>query len=697
MPVESPQNAGDDFGTSGAENRAQPKSEIGYFTMTKSRTADGRVMVGDSIEIFPDKPRPEFASPETQAFEAKDQRATGKQFALLCRNSRVPRVTCISSYKNFQSPHVVKLLKAGIIDWKPEDRQKLALVFQEPGGRKIIEDPQAQPHAFHDDRIIPGFIQPILSVLNEFRNIDMAHGALSLDNMYLTGQYGAESVVVGECLSTAAFFSLNPAYVTIERGMAQVTGGGPGGAPDDLYALGICVAMLLRGVNLTVNRTRLQIVQEKMEVGSFQFATGGERLPAGISDFLRGVLNDDESQRWTLDDAMRWAEGRRITAKQQYIAVRAARPFLFRDDKYWDLRSLSLSFSLHVREAAATIEKGQFLQWVQRNFDDNDVVKRLDFVLDKEQGAGEDRLVSSVCMALDPLAPLRYKGLAVMPTGFGVALAEAISRQDDIQSYGEIIAGQMFSVWINQRFDDLQDASSLVSTFEKCRNFLLQKMPVYGIERVLYTIDKESVCMSPLLRNYVVLGPGNLLMALEEISRKGNRPQNILDRHMMAFISVREPKMIDPHLGHIISRDRSLQLVGIARTLSAIQRRFNTGPVPGVGEWLVSQISPAVERYRDRDLRAELMKRMQKIDAGNIAEILELIDNPALVQDDMQRFVLARREYAGLVRERLGLEQKLKRRGSYGRGTGSQVAMLVSLTLSSLCIAGYLFLRLVVN
>jgi hypothetical protein len=219
-------------------------------------------------------------------------------------------------------------------------------------------------------------------------------------------------------------------------------------------------------------------------------------------------------------------------------------------------------------------------------------------------------------------------------------------------------------------------------------------MPAYGIERVVYMLNKEVPCLSPAFSNHVVLGPGGLLLALEDVAKRGDRPENILDRHMMAFISVREPKMIDPHLGHVISRERGFQLVGIARTLSAIQRRFQTGPVPAVGNWLISMIAPAIDKFNDRDMRQELGRRMNRLmDTGNIAAILDLIDNPNLVQDDLTRFALARKEYAGLTRERMLLDNSLRKRGNYGRGAGRQAAMLVSAFLSSLVILVYLMYR----
>jgi hypothetical protein len=305
-----------------------------------------------------------------------------------------------------------------------------------------------------------------------------------------------------------------------------------------------------------------------------------------------------------------------------------------------------------------------------------------------------ERLMACLSTVLDPFAPVRYKNVAAFPDGFGTSLAMAMAKNEDVQTHAEIITGQYFSNWVSQRFEDMPDAATWVGTFEKCRNFLSQKMPAYGIERVVYMLNKEVGCLSPALQNHVVLGPGGLLLALEDVAKRADRPENILDRHMMAFISVREPKMIDPHLGHVISHERGFQLVGIARTLAAIQRRFQTGPVPGVGNWLISMIAPAIDKFNDRDLRQELGRRMNRLmDTGNLAGILDLIDNPALVQDDIARFAMARREFAGLTREKSNIDASLRKRQNYGRSAGRQAAMLVSAFLSSLVILVYLMYR----
>jgi hypothetical protein len=671
---------------------ARHAADDGYYVTNSG--GDSRVMIGRDVEIFPNKPLEALASFETRAFEAKDVREAGPQLALLCGRSRGPRITAIGSYRNVKSPHLLKLRAAGVVNWKSEGRELFALVFDMPPQKRLMQ-PGAQK-ALHipDDRITPGLIEPALSVLVELHANDIVYGAFAPENIFMAGAEGAEVAILGECLTSAGSFRLDSSFETIERSMAQASGRGPGTAKTDLYSLGICVAIALRGFNPMAGKTPERVTQEKIEHGTYACLVGSERLSSHMIEFLRGVLHDDETVRWTLDDALRWLEGRRLSAKQPGIGLTASRPFVFRDRKYWNLRSLAMAFAAHLSDAAAVFEKDHFDLWLKRNFEDRDLEGRIKKCWEKEEGSLRERVVASFCMALDPYGPVRYKNLSIFPLGFGTALADAIAREEDVQPYAEVIALQLFNNWVNQRFEEIPDASALITLFEKCRNFMTQKMPGYGIERIVYILNKETVCLSPVLRDYYVLSPGHLLLALEGIARRASRPDHIFDRHMVAFISVREPKMIDPHLGHLISHDRSYQLIGMVRTLAAIQRRFQIAPVPALGNWVIAQIDPAIKRFYDADIRKAIKEKIVTLtDSGNLMAILEVIDNPVWVQEDQQRFVIAKREYALLSREASGLSSQMQRKNVYGMGTGRQMAMLVSSVIGVLSIITIVFMH----
>lgn len=680
------------------ETAARPQRSGGHHLGFGMPAADGRIMIGPNIEIFPDRPRQEFASYGTLAFEAKDKHLPGDQIALLCDRSLMPRVTSVGSYKNLRSAHALKLIEAGIVYWPAAGRQMLALVIDMPPGPRLMPNMDSKPQRLSEDRVLTAMIRPIISVLIDLRSAGMLHGAISPDNIFIEGAAGAENVVLGEGLSSAAFMRQPAVVETIERGMAQPSGRGEGNSKNDLYNLGVCAILALRGENPMTGKSDAQITQDKLEQGSYSVLAGREKMSAVLSEFLRGVLNDDEKQRWDLDEAVRWMEGRHPGNKQTQIVVKAGRPFVFKEQKFWDIRNLAAAFAADIPEAASTIEKDQFELWMKRNFENPDLELRLKKVWNKEHRSTHDILVANASLALDPLAPVHYRGLSLFPQGFGTALGEAVGYDRDIQPFAEIITLQLMSGWVQQRFEEVEDATSYIMAFEKCRNFLAQKMPGYGIERVLYLLNSEAVCMSSYLDKFFVFSPGHLLLALEQISRTSEKPDTVLDRHMMAFISVREPKMIDPHLGHIISRDRSYQLVGTLRTLAALQRRFQTGPVPGISAWMISLMSPAIEKYNDRDLRQEIGKRLSGLAAGgNLSAILELVDAEGLVQNDTQRYIMARQEYMALTRESQRIVGGLKSRRFYGLDAGRQVAMVLSSIISACCIVGYLLVHFLGN
>lgn len=686
----------------GAENELiaqKPKKglESSYYSVVSRMTSDGKLMIGQDTEVLVDKECPMYASSGTRAYEARDRRQSAEQFVLLCDRDCIPRVTHIGSFKSLnKSQHIMNLIEAGIVNWPQEGRQKFGFVFEKPVGRKLLDTPDGVPYKISEDHIVPVLVAPLIRLLAEFRNLELAHRSINLENIYISGAAGLERVILGECLSNAPSLRQNPIYETVSRAAAQASGRGSGTIMDDLYALGVCVAMVARGENLLRGKTPQQIIHEKIEEGSYHTIIGKDRIPGGLSEFLRGVLSDDEDQRWDLDATLTWLEGRRLSPKQPRVTLKAARPMNFHGQKFWDLRSLAQSFSENVAEAGAEIQKGQFDVWIKRNFEDKALEARFTQVWDREKDASRDRLISFICMAMDPMGPVRYKHLAVFPDGFGTALAHATARGDEIQVYGEILQQQLFNGWISQSFDDVPDAPTMLATLEKCRSALTQKMPGYGIERILYMLNVEAACMSPLLKNHFVLSPGGLLLALEEISKQSGRPEMVLDRHMVSFISVREPKVIDPNFGYINSHSKGQQVIGIVRVLAAIQRRFSVSAVPGVCNWLISLTAPMVDMLNDRDLRQVVTKKINALQgSGNIAALLDLVDDPAQTKDDTTRFAYAQYEYASLVAEKKQIETSLTKRQNFGRATGRQVSMLFSCATAFMGILFYLIWRFI--
>ena len=59
------------------------------------------------------------------------------------------------------------------------------------------------------------------------------------------------------------------------------------------------------------------------------FLCGNERLPMSLLEPLRGLLHDDDGERWHLDQLDVWLNGRRMTTSGKRATPRADMPMNF--------------------------------------------------------------------------------------------------------------------------------------------------------------------------------------------------------------------------------------------------------------------------------------------------------------------------------------------------------------------------------
>src|SRR3546814_8033617 len=77
-----------------------------------------------------------------------------------------------------------------------------------------------------------------------------------------------------------------------------------------------------------------------------------------MMEVLRGLLNDDLRDRWTLDDLNFWVSGRRLSPKPPAMPQKANRPFSFQEIDHLSCRELAEGFSRHWDEALECLTDG---------------------------------------------------------------------------------------------------------------------------------------------------------------------------------------------------------------------------------------------------------------------------------------------------------------------------------------------------
>ncbi|NBC33335.1 MAG: serine/threonine protein kinase [Alphaproteobacteria bacterium] len=655
-------------------------------------SADGDVAVlKDCYEIQAHQPLPDLNSATANAFVAIDRREPRTELVgYICHGGLPPRWDVIGSLPGLESSNMVRLISSGVVRWPPDRKEHPAIVFERPRGARVAKSAKQRRTAFNEDQLTRMVIDPLVQAMLELRLRRVFHGAINPTNMFLQEADGNNAKVqLGECATCPVGYTQPIAFETIERGMAEPVGRGPGSMADDLYAVGVSILYFSLGYLPGGHLDDRALLDEKAEKGSFVALVGDTRLPLAVLEPVRGLLTDSVGTRWSLDDLEQWLSGRRMSPRQAHAPLRASRPFTLAGQDYWNARTLATAMGDKTLDANQAIEKGELIHWIRRSLDQEEMINRVEEAMRSARvgrgGSVEDRRVARVAIALDPAAPIRFRGRSIMPTGLGDALAEAFAKGSAFQELAEMITAQLPMFWVNSQEKFNADFVSLSTAFDRARGYLDQKEIGGGIERCLYELNPSMPLQSPLLPGTCILDLERLLWALEDLAASADRPAEPLDRHIAAFVLSRQTKLSD-RLFHALSADqgsseRSLAMLGL---FFELQKATRVQPLPHLCSWVASLMEPAITCYHSRTLRQRIRDTMEsESKSGLLQKLHAIFSNTNLARRDAAAFRAACRDYAAAGRSIAHRQDELMNRNSVAEGVGRQTAAVVSGLLSA--------------
>lgn len=641
------------------------------------------IMLGSRIEIFPSQPLPELNSLGGQAYVARYKAdASSNLYALICLSGIPPRIESVQAMSKLDNPGVLRLIEGGVVQWG-ENARAYALVYQRPTAPRMMLSLDDTRQPLGEDAISHHFIAPMIGAMLALTNSGVVHNAVRPTNIFWRIGNAAPPQL-GECLSSPAGPGQPVIFETIERALATPMGRGTGIHADDCYAFGVTLAFLVLGRNPMHGLSDQEIIEMKMQRGSFGAIIGTHRLSPTHIEILRGLLADDAIQRWTASDLDLWLGGRRMTPKSSDAGKRASRYFEFLGTEYWQVRPLATAMSSNVLEATKVIENDSLNKWLRRAMGDKERAAEVDTLISDLKQSGktshyEDQLVSRVCIALDYSAPIRYRGIAALPSGIATLLVDAALNNGNVQALSEIITSQLVSLWIQMQRDVKADYIELGQMFDRMKGVVEKTTYGNGVERAIYEANPGLPCLSPMLRNQYVISPKTLLVALERVAASGNKTREPMDRHIAAFLVARERRgesIFVPMNAPEGSVGRELALLSL---LAELQYRNGPENVPHLASWLSPVVEPALRRFLSKSLRERLNKQAKDaIAVGNLSRLLQFLDDSKLLMRDQQDFRAARLLYLSTQKEILGLEAKMNNRESVMLVSGKPIAATVS-------------------
>lgn len=682
------------------EDAVSPDKEEAEKKAGKPKKSDHSLVEIGGFEIDTKSRLSALDHGEVKAYKAFTKRGGTGYVAYVSEPHLVPRHNKVEVYQNILNANMARLEKHGSVYWPLASQERYVFIYDANLGKKLLEEKEEQALGLKSDIVYERILKPFASILQDLRDRDFVHGSISANNLYNGGSTNLSKIVLGECLATPSGHAQNLIYETIERSMADPISRGAGTRESDMYAFGVTLAVLLRQNDPMSGLDHDEIIRKKVEVGSYAAITGKDRFTGPILELLRGLLHDDPTQRWTIDEVVAWMDGRRLSPKQSIRKVVAPRPIVFGSKKFLYPVMLAMDVERNPGELKKIIEEGELKNWINRALEKPALYEKVEDAIttaknNGQSGGYEERLASLVSMALDGDAPVRFARMHCFPEGVGSALAEAMVSKKDLNIFADLFVQNIVMSWLKFQTNPNVDIGALVTKFDACRMFVRQKNMGFGLERCLYLLNPEVRCLSEKLKNYYVLGPEDLMFAFEDICQDGKSHSLFIDRHIAAFLSVKDPKIIDSYLPELNSDDHYKKVMANLICFSSIQRRSQLPYFPAIASAFATQLSVVYKRYHDRTIREKLQKSVEKFaQEGDLIKMAALMDNPDVQQKDFQAFKKAMQEYDDLRKESLRLEMKLVDKASFGIATGQEASALIASIIAGVVIlfVGFLFL-----
>lgn len=699
---ETPPSATKDTGDK--QNRAPvssiPMPDISGEQATYDPVNFPPVTLNNRYVISPSLPLPELNSPSAMAYSAEDRREPGRHlFALICKPGLPVRTRLMAELKDLSVIGMLPLIDFGPIKWQPIQQTTLAVVFERPMGGRFISTFGDKPPRVNEYELGRTIVEPIAQAISELTQIDFAHRAIRLDNLFFMDKEKTH-LVVGECVTSPPGFDQPVIYEPLDRAYAMPSGRGSGFSYDDMYALGITASFALLGYNPVAKLNEDQLLSAKAEHGSYQCICGNERIPLPLIEPLRGLLSDEEFERWNMEALETWVNGQKKTPIQRRPAQKPKTAFKFGGRDHRTVRSIAHSLSKNVPEAIKLIKNGKLEQWLRSSLGHVELADSIASVITMgkvQEGSpdGTDEImVSKISMRLDPRAPIRYKTFSFLPDGFGTAMAIEYMRKGNFQIPGEILARDLVSYWFASQENRTPDMNSMDKSFQTLRGFAKINEWGYGMERCLYELNHSLPCQSDILRNTYVGFIEDLLPSLDSVADDVDNRSRPIDKHIVAYVATHLKYDITPHLKAISDPSEQTSLIGMLSLYALMQWRQKIETLYGLSSWLGGLLAPAIGTYHSRTTRRKIEQEIPAlVRQGSLPELFDLIDNAerrTIDKHDFEEaqiaFAQAEAEIGGMVGE--GVDQE-----KAAMESGERITAILGITLSMIATVVVIFVQ----
>ena len=625
----------------------------------KSMSYEGEtILVDERYAVRMSVPIPDLDSPHAQAFVCQDENQPDIACFALVNNGLLPgRSQDLNLFRHVKSNSVLRPLAWSVIPWLDKKQKRFVTIVERPGGARVSTELGHNFKPIREENLVRMLFSPCVNLMNALGQSLTTYRSIRFNNLFFK-DIQRKVIVLGEAYTVPPAMDQPVLYESYDSAMAEPGGRGQGSLRDDIYSLGVLMAVFLRGGEPFSDKSDEEIIEIKIRDGSFNTMLAGVRLSLGMSELLRGMLADDPNDRFLPKDLDAWMNGRRNPSRQRRGILKSERALALKGVEVFDVRHLSYRLTRDWSEGIQAMSESPIEVWLNRSFEDENIGAQFLSALHSASAFGsrgqvEDGMLARGVMVLDPQAPIRYRNFSARWDGIASALMTRMIQNGDVNPILSVILMKLPQFWAEKQANETANASMIIDTMDKVGRWLLSKEIGFGVERALYELNPHCPCLSPLLSQHYVLGVEHIFPALEAVAIERNGLGEPMDTHLAAFLAARVSHRLDSFMAGLSdpigSSERNMAII---RLLAEIEQVTDMQTPQNVMKWAGRLAEPVIESYRARSFRERLTRDVGKIlREGKLSDLTFILDNSVQRQRDADGYSEAVSNYVEAERE----------------------------------------------
>ncbi len=619
---------------------------------------------------------PEFNTLHARAFAATDKENSARELvAMVCSPTMPPRIKLARNLRKTPHATLMTVVACDVVRLSNPDEERFVIVYERPKGKSLASIIADQIRPLPERFIIERIIGPLAAAINHLEELGYTHGRINANNIYF-----GEQVTLGECCAEPCGVSQDFHYEPLGRlQTVPATGKGDGRIQNDYHALAALVTLLKFKPKIFADPDQPRVLNFMLQEGAYIGLVGYRDLSEEMSDFLRGCLHDSPYERWTYKQIKQWLGGKRYNLLPPSLPSSGSRAFQFMEQNFINLRTLSTAMQQNWAQAIVPLRDNSLSRWVEIGMRRKDIADNIVRAV-KALGGNYSRtekqnneLTGRALTTMDPLAPMRMKTVSCFIDGIGLLMADCYIRKDEgsIALIADLIEQGLPSVWVEsqRRFihgsetlpDDLQKS---VQALDKARLHMRTSGMGFGIERMLYDLNPDLPCMSPLFKGHYIISVEQLLTTLDALAPRLAGKDVPIDKHISAYIASKLNITKDQSFAYYrgypdLQKHKALLAL---KFLQQAQIRAGGRRLPGLTAWVVTAITDVLATWQSKSIREQVCATLKPLAfKGNLTPILDFMAQYDYTSADKNGFLQASSGYHAMAEEIVNQQDDFKR------------------------------------